>query len=140
MPPIVLGERVVVSQRAHLCTGSHDYTSPTFPLFAKTIRVGRDAWICTEAFIGPGVQIGEGAVIGTRAVAMRDQPPLDGVRWQSSPCSQTAHSSLRQSFSIRCKHRQSRLKATHSKPQVPPSNSNIDGGLKHERFHSSRTC
>lgn len=75
MAPIVLGERAVVSQGVHLCTGSHDYTSPTFPLFAKTIRIGRDAWICTEAFIGPGVQIGEGAVIGARAVAMRDQPP-----------------------------------------------------------------
>jgi putative colanic acid biosynthesis acetyltransferase WcaF len=74
MAPIQLGERVVISQGAHLCTGSHDYTSTSFKLFAKPITIGSDAWICTEAFVGPGVQIGEGAVIGARAVAMRSQP------------------------------------------------------------------
>jgi putative colanic acid biosynthesis acetyltransferase WcaF len=74
MAPIHLGERVVVSQGAHLCTGSHDYNSASFPLFAKPITIGADAWICTEAFLGPGVQIGEGAVIGARAVVMRSQP------------------------------------------------------------------
>jgi len=74
MAPITLGERVVVSQGVHLCTGTHDYTSPTFPLYAKPITIGADAWICTEAFIGPGVQIGEGAVVGARSVVTRDQP------------------------------------------------------------------
>jgi putative colanic acid biosynthesis acetyltransferase WcaF len=74
MAPIHLGERVVVSQGAHLCTGSHNYNSASFPLFAKPITIGADAWICTEAFLGPGVQIGEGAVIGARAVVMRSQP------------------------------------------------------------------
>lgn len=71
---IQLGERVVVSQGVHLCTGSHDYTLATFPLFARPIIIGDDAWICTEAFVGPGVQIGNGAVIGARAVAVRSQP------------------------------------------------------------------
>ena len=74
MTSIHLGERVVVSQGAHLCTGSHDYTSTSFPLYAKPIRIGADAWICTEAFIGPGVQIGQGAVIGARAVVVKSQP------------------------------------------------------------------
>ena len=74
MAPIHLGERVVVSQGAHLCTGSHDYNSASFPLFAKPISIAADAWICTEAFLGPGVQIGEGAVIGARSVVTRDQP------------------------------------------------------------------
>ena len=74
MAQVVLGERVVVSQGAHLCTGSHNYTLASFPLFAKPIHIGADAWICTEAFVGPGVQIGTGAVIGARAVAIRSQP------------------------------------------------------------------
>lgn len=65
---------MVVSQGVHLCTGSHVYSSDTFPLFAKPITIGADAWICTEAFVGPGVQIAEGAVIGARAVVMRSQP------------------------------------------------------------------
>lgn len=74
MATIVLGERVVVSQGAHLCTGTHDYNRTSFPLSAKPISIGADAWICTDAFVGPGVQIGEGAVIGARAVAVRSQP------------------------------------------------------------------
>jgi putative colanic acid biosynthesis acetyltransferase WcaF len=75
MATIHLGTRAVVSQGAHLCTGSHDYTSENFQLFASPITIGADAWICAEAFLGPGVVIGDGAVIGARAVVMRSQPP-----------------------------------------------------------------
>lgn len=74
MAPVVLGERVVVSQGVHLCTGSHDYESSTFQLFARPIVIGADAWICAEAFLSPGVFVGNGAVIGARAVVTRDQP------------------------------------------------------------------
>lgn len=85
MAPIHLGERVVVSQGAHLCTGSHDYTSASFPLFARSINIGADAWICTDAFIGPGVQIGEGTVIGARSVVMQSQPSW--MVCAGNPCS-----------------------------------------------------
>jgi putative colanic acid biosynthesis acetyltransferase WcaF len=71
---IVLGEKAIVSQGVFLCTGSHDYTSESFQLFAKPILIGADAWICAEAFIGPGVQIGHGSVIGARSVVVRSQP------------------------------------------------------------------
>lgn len=74
MAPVVLGERAVVSQGAHLCTGTHDYESENFQLFARPIEIGADAWICTDAFLGPGVTIGKGAVIGARSVVTRDQP------------------------------------------------------------------
>jgi putative colanic acid biosynthesis acetyltransferase WcaF len=74
MAPVVLGERVVVSQGAHLCTGSHNYTLASFPLYTKPISIGADAWIRTEAFVGPGVQIGAGAVMCARAVVIRSQP------------------------------------------------------------------
>jgi putative colanic acid biosynthesis acetyltransferase WcaF len=75
MALIELGERVVVSQGAFLCSGSHDYTQESFQLFAEPICIGSDAWICAEAFLGPGICIGEGAVIGARAVVTRSQPP-----------------------------------------------------------------
>jgi putative colanic acid biosynthesis acetyltransferase WcaF len=74
MGTISLGPRVVVSQGVHLCTGSHDYESPNFQLFTRPIHIGADAWICTEAFLAPGVSIGEGAVIGARSVVTRSQP------------------------------------------------------------------
>jgi len=72
--PITLGNRVVVSQGAHLCTGSHDYTSPGFELFARPITVGAHVWVAAEAFVHPGVTIGEGAVVGARSVVTRDLP------------------------------------------------------------------
>ena len=74
MAPVILGDRAVVSQGVHLCTGSHDHQSENFQLFARPIEIGTDAWICAEAFLAPGVSIGEGAVIGARAVVTRDQP------------------------------------------------------------------
>jgi putative colanic acid biosynthesis acetyltransferase WcaF len=71
MAEIHLGERCVVSQGAHLCTGSHDYNDPTFQLFANPIRVESRAWICAEAYLAPGVVITEGAVVGARSVVTR---------------------------------------------------------------------
>ncbi len=71
---ITLGKRCVVSQGAHLCCGTHDYESPRFELFAKPITVGDHAWLATECFIHPGVNIGEGAVVGARSVVVRDLP------------------------------------------------------------------
>ena len=73
MAPISLGKRAVVSQGVHLCTGSHDYESENFQLFARPISIGADAWVCSEAFVGPGVSIASGAVIGARSVVTRDQ-------------------------------------------------------------------
>lgn len=75
MAVISIGHRAVISQGTHLCSGTHDYTDPTFPLVSRPITVGADAWICAEAFVHPGVTIGEGAVIGARAVVTRNMPP-----------------------------------------------------------------
>ena len=74
MAPISLGKRVVISQGVHLCTGSHDFESENFQLFAKPITVAQDAWICADAFVAPGVSIEAGAVIGARSVVTRNQP------------------------------------------------------------------
>jgi len=64
---VTLGPGSVVSQYVHLCTATHDYTSRDLPLRTAPIVVGKEAWICTGAFLGPGVQVGEGAVVGARS-------------------------------------------------------------------------
>lgn len=69
--PIVLGDYVVVSQGSHLCTGSHDYNSPTFQLIAAPITLENNAWVCAEAFLSPGVTIPQGAVVAPRSVVTR---------------------------------------------------------------------
>jgi len=72
MAPIRLGAYAIVSQGAHLCAGTHDVESPAFQLHTRPIVIGTRAWVAAEAFVGPGVTIGDGAVLGARAVAMRD--------------------------------------------------------------------
>ncbi|MBP9181992.1 MAG: acetyltransferase [Fuscovulum sp.] len=70
--PITIGARATVSQGAHLCAGTHDLSDPSRPLLKPPIRIGEDAWICADAFIGPGVTVGRAAIVGARAVAMRN--------------------------------------------------------------------
>ena len=70
--PVTIGENVTVSQRAHLCAGTHDATDPTMPLLKPPIAVADQVWICADAFVGPDVTVHEGAVVGARAVAVAD--------------------------------------------------------------------
>jgi putative colanic acid biosynthesis acetyltransferase WcaF len=69
---ISLGVHSIVSQGAHLCAATHDHRDPAFPLVVGPISVGAKSWIAAEAFIGPGVNISERAVVGARAVVMKD--------------------------------------------------------------------
>jgi putative colanic acid biosynthesis acetyltransferase WcaF len=63
---------VIVSQRAFLCTGTHDINDPNFQLVTKPIVINSGAWIAAEAFVGPGVIIGARAVLGARAATFQD--------------------------------------------------------------------
>jgi putative colanic acid biosynthesis acetyltransferase WcaF len=73
--PVTIGQQVTISQRAHLCAGTHDYTDPAMPLLKPPIVVGDQAWICADAFVGPGVTVGQGAVVGARAVVVKNAEP-----------------------------------------------------------------
>lgn len=73
--PIRIGAFATVSQGAHLCAGTHDHNDRAFPLITKPITIGPHAWVAAEAFIHPGVVIGEGSVIGARSVVTRDTAP-----------------------------------------------------------------
>jgi putative colanic acid biosynthesis acetyltransferase WcaF len=87
-PRSMLGRRVVVynlalitlerganvSQNTHLCAGSHDFLQWSMPLVTAPIVIGRNAWIAADVFVGPGVTIGELAVIGARSVVVKSQP------------------------------------------------------------------
>jgi putative colanic acid biosynthesis acetyltransferase WcaF len=72
--PVRIDSMTVVSQYCYLCTGTHDYTHPHFPLEFSPIVVGAECWIAAGAFVGPGVNIGRGAVIGARAVVTKNMP------------------------------------------------------------------
>lgn len=73
--PVAIGDHTVISQDTYLCAGTHDYTQPDMPLQRLPITIGHGVWICAAAFIGPGVTIGDNAVIGARSVVTSDVPP-----------------------------------------------------------------
>ena len=65
-----IGNSVTISHKAHLCSGTHQYEDPNLPLEKKRIDLKDNVWICSEAFIGPGVTVGEGTIIGARSVVI----------------------------------------------------------------------
>lgn len=71
---ISIGKRTVVSQGAHLCAGTHDYTKFGFPLITYPITIGDNVWIASDVFIHPGISIQDGCVIGARSVVSKDMP------------------------------------------------------------------
>ncbi|OHB61967.1 MAG: hypothetical protein A2Y76_13705 [Planctomycetes bacterium RBG_13_60_9] len=79
-----LEDYVTISQRVFLCTGTHDYAHPEFRMIRKPISIRRGAWIAADAFIGPGVTVGEDAVIGVRSVVLKDMPK--GMVCVGHPC------------------------------------------------------
>jgi putative colanic acid biosynthesis acetyltransferase WcaF len=83
MARITIGRDAVVSQRAHLCAGTHDVDDPLFQLRAAPIVIGPKAWVAAEAFVGPGVTVHEGAVLGARGVTVQDLPAW--TIWAGNP-------------------------------------------------------
>ncbi|WP_200305432.1 WcaF family extracellular polysaccharide biosynthesis acetyltransferase [Paracraurococcus ruber] len=73
--PISIGRNAVVSQGSYLCAGTHDHRDPTFPIRGEPIVIEDEAWVAAGCFIGPGVTIGRGAVVGARSVVLSDIPP-----------------------------------------------------------------
>lgn len=69
---VVLGDSAIVSQQAMLCTATHDYNDPDFTLVTRPIVISPSAWIGARAFVGPGVKIGVGAVVGASSAVFCD--------------------------------------------------------------------
>lgn len=90
---IACGAKFIFTSANHTLSSLSTYT---FPLFFEEwdlekrditdswdnkgdIVIGNDVWIGFEAVIMPGVKIGDGAIIGTRAVVTKDVPPYTVV-------------------------------------------------------------
>ena len=73
--PMHFGSHAIVSQGAYVCGATHDFDDPAFPLLAYAMSFGAYSWICARACVAPGVNVGEGAVLGLASVATRDLEP-----------------------------------------------------------------
>jgi glycosyltransferase involved in cell wall biosynthesis/acetyltransferase-like isoleucine patch superfamily enzyme len=72
--PVRIGAMTVVSQYSYLCTGTHDYTHPHFPLTFAPITIGSECWVAARSFVSPGVTIGNGSVVGASSVVIKNLP------------------------------------------------------------------
>ncbi len=75
LAPVTIGSNVCLSQRAFLCTGSHDFQATGFDLITKPIVVGDSCWVGAQAFVAPGVTFGAGSRCGAGSVVTRDVAP-----------------------------------------------------------------
>lgn len=69
-----IGSNVAIAHRVYLCTGLHAMDKVTFDIDAKPIKIGNEAWLPNDVFVGPGVSVGRGAVIGARSAVFSDIP------------------------------------------------------------------
>jgi putative colanic acid biosynthesis acetyltransferase WcaF len=73
--PVTIGDHTVLSQEAYICAGTHDYARSDLPLQRPPVVIGSGVWVCAQAFIGPGVTVGDNSVVAARAVVVKDVSP-----------------------------------------------------------------
>lgn len=72
---VKIGSHCCLSQGAFLCTGSHDWSLPSFDLIVKPITLEHGAWVAAKSVVSPGVTLHEGAVLALGSVAISDLKP-----------------------------------------------------------------
>ncbi|MEM7385881.1 MAG: WcaF family extracellular polysaccharide biosynthesis acetyltransferase [Verrucomicrobiota bacterium] len=75
LAPVSIGSHVCISQRALLCTGSHDFSRETFDLLTSPIDIQSHSWIAAGAFVSPGTVIGEHSMVTAGTVVSKHLPP-----------------------------------------------------------------
>lgn len=71
---VYIGSNTVISQRCYICTGSHDYQKMDFSIFSQKITINNQCWLATDVFVSPGVNIGEGTIVGARSSVFKSLP------------------------------------------------------------------
>ena len=72
---VSIGSNCCLSQGAFILCGNHDYTSSSFDLQTKAIKLEEGAWIGAKSIVCPGVTIGTHAVLTVGSVATKNLDP-----------------------------------------------------------------
>lgn len=73
LAPVAIGDHCCLSQRAFLCTGSHDFHKESFDLITKPITVGARSWIAAGAFLSPGATVPADTLVKAYEVVTANQ-------------------------------------------------------------------
>ena len=87
-----LGDHACLSQRAYLCTGSHDYNRRTFDLITSPISIGAGVWVGAAAIVLAGVRLGSNTVIAAGSLVKDDFPSSSVVA--GTPARTVKHRSI----------------------------------------------
>ncbi len=71
---IDIGSNTVISQKTYLCSGSHDFKKRDFPIYEEKIVIDSECWLATDVYVGPGVTIGKGTIVGARSSVYNNLP------------------------------------------------------------------
>lgn len=71
---VSIGRHCCLSQRAFLCAGNHDYRAVDMAYRNAPINLQDGVWVGAVTFIGPGVSVGEDAVVTAGSVVSKDVP------------------------------------------------------------------
>lgn len=69
---VKIGANSTISQKSFLCASSHDVSDPCHSLLTAPIIIEDQVWIAADAFVGMGVTVKQGAVVGARASVFKD--------------------------------------------------------------------
>ena len=69
---IEIHEDATVAQEVYMCTGTHDFKSPTLQLLTDDIIIQKNAFIGARSMILPGIKVGENAVVGAMSVVTKN--------------------------------------------------------------------
>lgn len=72
--PVHIGAHATISQYSHLCTATHDPSDPAMRMVSKPITIEDQVWVCADVFVGPGVVLRQGCVVGARSSVFKDLP------------------------------------------------------------------
>lgn len=79
--PVTIGNDVLMGPEVVIYTRGHEHGRTDIPIGQqgsseiKPVTIGNDVWIGRRVMIMPGVNIGDGCVIGAGAVVTKDIPP-----------------------------------------------------------------
>ena len=76
---LFIDDGTIIGPRIKVHTSNHNYESNMIPYndeyIIKDVKIGKNVWIGADVTLLPGIQIGDGAIVGACTCVTKDVPP-----------------------------------------------------------------